>query len=85
MIPRFKEQRTWDNLLGRVIVDYELAPNAMVYASASRGYLGGEFNNGTTSRSAATFVDLEMLVAYEIGLKSELFNRKVRFNASGFI
>jgi iron complex outermembrane receptor protein len=85
VIPPFKDQRTWNNFSGRVIVDYELARNAMVYASASRGYRGGEFNNGTTSPSAATFVDPETLDAYEIGLKSELFNRKVRFNASAFI
>ena len=85
VIPPFKDQRTWNNFSGRVIVDYELARNAMVYASTSRGYRGGEFNNGTTSPSAATFVDPETLDAYEIGLKSELFNRKVRFNASAFI
>ncbi|MDP9085980.1 MAG: TonB-dependent receptor, partial [Pseudomonadota bacterium] len=53
---------------------------AQIYASASRGYKAGGFN----SVQINSFFAPESVWNFEGGFKSELFNRRVRFNASGY-
>ncbi len=70
----------------RISVDYRFSPSAMVYATASTGFKGG----GVTARPFTTKQAIngtfnpENLVAYELGIKTDLFDRRVRFNLSGF-
>jgi iron complex outermembrane receptor protein len=65
----------------KAALDYSPVPGVMTYASFSRGYKAGTFAilpfNPAVTKA-------ETLDAYEIGLKSELFDRHVRFNAAAF-
>jgi iron complex outermembrane receptor protein len=66
----------------------------MIYASFNTGYKAGVYNVssmcnitvvGTCPAAAiASSVNPEHLTAYEVGLKSELFDRMVRFNIAAF-
>jgi len=69
----------------RAILDYQLSHDVMLYGSYSTGYRAGAIN-GTAyaSPTQVTFVDPEELTAYEAGIKSELFDHRVRLNASVF-
>ena len=73
---------TW-NLMGR----YEIAPEASVYARVATGYRSGGFNaSGAVipgTNQIANFNE-ESLISYELGLKSELFDRKLRLNVAGY-
>lgn len=74
----------------RAVLDHKFTPDVMAYASHSRGFHTGQLPaGGTITFPDGTVRDApdvlpEVLDAYEIGLKTELFNRKLRFNISGF-
>jgi iron complex outermembrane receptor protein len=54
----------------------------MVYGSVSRGFKSGGFN--LTAASSDPPFNPEYLTAYEAGVKSTLFDQRLRLNASGF-
>lgn len=70
----------------KVGVDYRPTDNMMLYASWSRGYRSGGFSGrGATLFSSTTPFDPETVDSYEIGLKSDFFDRKLLLNLSAFI
>jgi iron complex outermembrane receptor protein len=71
----------YDKLTYKGSLDYQVTDNIMVYGSVSRGYKSGNFNLLTYSR---TPVDPEILDAYEVGFKAELFERRLRLNGAYF-
>ena len=85
----------WDNLSGRVGVDYTSDDDVMLFATISQGYKSGGFNtrltvDGTaetgyvTPAFALAPFDEEKNINYEIGVKSELMDGRMRFNSSVF-
>lgn len=71
-----EEEPTW-----RIALNQELNPDVSVYASYNRGIKSGGFNIATPQAPAYL---TETLDAFEIGLKSELFDRRLTFNTSAF-
>lgn len=76
----FEKQRTdW-----RIAGDYRFSPELMVYAQVSTGYRAGGVNPRPFYINQAQSFQPETIVAYEAGFKSDLFDRKLRFNVSAF-
>jgi iron complex outermembrane receptor protein len=71
----------WD---WRADLDYHFTDDLMGYAEFSTGYKGGGVNPRPFVPSQVQPFGPETLNAYEIGLKSTLFDRKMRLNLSGF-
>ncbi len=71
----------WSKLTWRLSLDQEFAPGILGYATYSRGFKAGTFN---TTAGNDPGVDPEQIDDYEVGLKTELFNRRVRLNVAGF-
>ena len=72
--------KTWDKFTPRVAVDYQIAPNILLYGSWSEG-----FKSGTYSLGAGTPpVNPETVSAFEAGLKSKLFDERLQYNLAGF-
>ncbi|MET0362619.1 MAG: TonB-dependent receptor [Sphingobium sp.] len=65
-------------------VNYKITPDILVYAKTSKGYRGGGFNLRGTSPLSFTPFDPESVTDYELGLKSEFLDRRVRFNLALF-
>ncbi|WP_445376370.1 TonB-dependent receptor [Niveispirillum fermenti] len=67
-------------------VNYKVDPDIMLFASATNGYKSGGWNS-RTAYLPETFQDMspETAWSYEAGMKSDLFDRRVRFNVTGFI
>lgn len=69
-------------------LDYQVNPDLMLYAKASRGYKSGGFNGRaiTSMGSINEFApfDEEVVAVYEVGLKSDWFERRLRANAAAF-
>jgi iron complex outermembrane receptor protein len=79
--PPFSSDASFRNFSGRAVVDYKLSRDVLAYASFSQGFKSGGFNAfGLVPAFKPETVD-----AYEAGLKSELFDRKLRLNADGFL
>ena len=71
---------------GTIIVDYKFSDDIMGYFSASRGYRAGAINGQTyLSPAQVTFVQPEILDAFEVGLKTRLMDDRVQLNIAGFI
>lgn len=74
------DQFTWN-----LMAAYDVQEHANVYARIASGYRSGGFNSqdpvipGTTKLDS---FDPETVTSYELGLKSELFDRRFRFNAA---
>ncbi|MBS0505146.1 MAG: TonB-dependent receptor [Proteobacteria bacterium] len=72
--------RDFDRFNWAVTADYEWSNDVMTYARVATGYKAGGFN----ARSANSGFEPEDLTSYEIGLKSELLDRRLRFNLALF-
>lgn len=85
LVPFARLRDTFKSFTWRIAADYDLAPDILAYASIDRGFKAGGFNIGLiTSVAERTRVDPEYLTSYEIGLKSTLFDRRLRLNISAF-
>ncbi|WP_447726585.1 TonB-dependent receptor [Sphingomonas koreensis] len=69
----------------RAALQYRVSPELMIFGQVSTGFKSGGANPRPFFPSHAIPFNPETLTAYEIGFKSDLFDRRVRFNASGFI
>ena len=78
---------SWDSLTYRADAQYQASSGLMFYGSVARGFKSGGFNvRGNTDLSNLGFApfDPETAVTYEVGLRSEWLDRKLRFNATVF-
>ncbi|MEQ8990898.1 MAG: TonB-dependent receptor [Pseudomonadales bacterium] len=75
-----EQDEKWNETTWKVGADLDVTDEAMVYASVSKGFHAGGFNGG----SCGDEYDPETLLAYEIGLKSQLADGRVRLNVAGF-
>ncbi|BAK66201.1 TonB-dependent receptor-like protein [Sphingobium sp. SYK-6] len=65
-------------------VNYELSANMLVYASAATGYTLPGFNPRPQQPSQIAQFDGNESVAYELGAKLDMFDRRLRLNLAGF-
>ncbi|MBQ1559675.1 MULTISPECIES: TonB-dependent receptor [Caulobacter] len=80
-----KQSKTFSAVSGRLGLRYAVSDDTNVYATYNRGYKSGGFFGGmaTTAAQMEPYKN-ETLDAYELGMKSEFFDRRVRLNVSGF-
>ena len=71
----------WDNVSGRIVLDYTPNDDTLIYASISNGFKSGGFNLGTTAPVPS--FDEETVLSYELGYKGT-FNDTLRINAAAF-
>ena len=69
------QQGTFDKLSSRVYLSYSLSDDANLYGSISEGFRSGGFN----AVDVPPF-DPETVLAYEVGLKSNLLDNRLRSN-----
>ena len=82
----FQKRRVkFDEFTGRAVVDLQVTPNNLLYASYSRGYKSGGINPPLQPIFAVsdTF-NPEFIDAFEIGSKNTLANGRVILNLTGF-
>lgn len=76
----FPAKVKFDEVTWKLGVEYDVAPGIFTYASVSNGYKAGGFNLSSDGRS----YDPEKIKAYEVGVKSDLFDRTARINIDSF-
>jgi iron complex outermembrane receptor protein len=79
-IARYKGSR-WD---WRAALNYRFSPEVMVYASFATGFKGGGTNPRPFYASQVISFDPEVLYSYEVGAKTDLFDRRLRFDIDAF-
>jgi iron complex outermembrane recepter protein len=74
----------------RTGLNFNFTPDILAYASIATGFKSGDFNGSFLSANPVEIarqlepVQPEKVTAYEIGMKSALFDRHVTFNAAAF-
>jgi iron complex outermembrane recepter protein len=74
-----------ENVTWKIGLDFKPTDQSLIYASISKGVKSGGFFSGITTDNAqlAPFAP-EELIAYEVGAKAELFERRVLVTGSAF-
>ena len=74
-----------NNVSWRGGLDYKVSNSTLVYANVSRGYKAGSFPLfGAPNAKQYLPVTQESVTAYETGIKTDLFDRRVHLNAAAF-
>lgn len=81
VVSRGSNQDHWAKLSYRLSIDHQFSPGFLGYISYNRGFKAGTFNS---TSPAAAGVKPEVLDDYEVGVKTELFDRRLRLNLAGF-
>jgi iron complex outermembrane receptor protein len=65
-------------------LDYEVTDNAMLFASATKGFKSGGFNYSARTVAALSFGP-EQIWSYEAGVKTDWLDKRLRVNLTGFL
>ena len=80
--PEDSVDQSFNDPTWRIALDYKFTPDILGYVSYNRGIKSGGY--GALSPVDTAAFDPEQLDAYEVGVKSELLDRRLRLNASAF-
>jgi iron complex outermembrane receptor protein len=78
---------TFPRATWRLSLDHHLSETLMGYVSYNRGYRSAAYvvgNVGLNTPLSNKVLKPEIVDAYELGLKSDMFNRRVRLNAAAY-
>lgn len=73
--------KSWPKLTSRLAVDYEFTPDVLGYVSYNRGFRSGIYTNTAVNVPPAA---PETVDAYEVGLKTQLLDDRLRINGAAF-
>ena len=84
-VPRTTLRGSWHARTPMAALELEWPRHGLFYLSAARGFKSGGFNGrvNTNANEAQSF-DPEFLWSYELGVKSEWLDRRLRLNAAVF-
>lgn len=74
----------WDEISPKVGMEYDFDEDTMGYATVSSGFRSGVYNGRPTSTAQVSVADPETLLAYEIGLKNQLWDNRIQMNGALF-
>jgi len=72
---------SWSDVSPRFAIEYQWTSDVMTYASMTKGFRSGGINIG---RGGLSEYDPETVWSYEAGIRTDLFDRMMRFNLTGF-
>jgi len=76
---------SWRALTGRAGLEYTTAKGDLIYVAVSRGYKSGVFpSQNNVLQSVDVALNPEKVWNYEVGLRSDWLDQRLRFNATGF-
>jgi len=81
LAPDVRDSRSEGAFTYRAAIDHRFSDQLLIYASTSRGYKSGAYN---LLPAVAPPAEAEKIQAYEVGFKSDLFDKRVRLNGALF-
>lgn len=78
----FSKDLEFGEWLPKAVLSYDVSPNAMVYASVAKGYLEGGYNYAQATDEDSFEYDPEYTWNYELGIKTDWFDKRLIANAS---
>ncbi len=82
---RIQADDDWSEFVPSASVSWQFRDDSLLYFTAARGYKSGAFVSSTTTpEAAAVALEPETATNFEVGIKSELLDNRLRLNASAF-
>ncbi len=82
--PPLSAEKSWGAFTPRVAIDYSPNDDLTIYASISRGFKAGGFNTYGAFDGAPNDFDPEFVWNYEVGMKGDWFDNRLRAAVTGF-
>ncbi len=79
------DQLTFNELLPKFGINFQLTSDALLYSSIARGYKSGGWNADFITTLENFQFDPEYAVNYEVGVKSAFFDKRLIMNVAGFV
>ncbi len=79
-----RKAEAWDNVGWKLGLDYKITNGTMIYTSWARGFKSGGFTGRLGADSDLGPYGPEKVDTYETGIKTDLLDRRLRVNLSGF-
>lgn len=76
--------KSWSDVSPKFGLDYQATDDVMLYASVSKGYQSGGFNGRVYAPREPESFDPQELWAYQVGMKSDWLDRRLRVNADAY-
>jgi iron complex outermembrane receptor protein len=79
----FDAKQSWNDFSPMASIDYQVAPDVMVYGRVAKGFKSGGFNGRANSVAERTAYEPETVTSYEAGVKSTIA-KQLRLNLTAF-
>jgi iron complex outermembrane receptor protein len=83
-MPERRFGRSEDDFSPSLSLNYKWNDKVLTYATVSRGFKSGGYNVFSVTPTDDAEYEPEFVTSYEIGLKSDLLENRLRFNASAY-
>ncbi|MBD7939947.1 TonB-dependent receptor [Brevundimonas guildfordensis] len=82
----YDSEKTFNEVTGKVGVEYDLASASLLYADISRGFKAGGFNQSVAlvTRDALMPFEPEEIISYTIGVKNRFLENRLQLNGELF-
>lgn len=84
LLPLTTVDEEWNSVTPRVGIEFQAREGTLLYASYAEGFRSGGFNGRPTSPQSITPYDPEDSKVYEVGLKADLLDNRLRTNLAIF-
>ncbi|TAK54498.1 MAG: TonB-dependent receptor [Gammaproteobacteria bacterium] len=84
LLPPSTQSDSWSDTSLRAGLDFQATDDVLLYLSVAEGFKSGGFNGRARNVGELEGYDPETILAYEIGMKSEWLDRRLRLNAAAF-
>lgn len=85
LVPPTRKDLAYERTDWRTALDYAWSDRLNSYVSVATGFRGGGFNGRPFNASEVTSFLPETLLAYEVGLKGEWLDQRLRVNVAAFL
>ncbi|MCF6195355.1 MAG: TonB-dependent receptor, partial [Emcibacter sp.] len=84
IVPLSTISDNWGSFSPKASLDFQVTEDVMTYASISKGFKSGGFNGRPTTNAEVESFAPETVLAYEVGVKSQWADNRVRLNMAAF-
>ncbi|MEN0039474.1 MAG: TonB-dependent receptor [Cellvibrio sp.] len=84
-VDHLRDKKSYNEPLPKVGINFQLAPDVLLYTSVARGYKSGGWNADFITTLEHFQFDPEYAMNYELGAKSSFFDKRLTFNLAGFV
>ena len=84
LLPYSEQSGSWTDTSFRTGLDFRWTDDVLVYFSVAEGFKSGGFNGRARNVGELEGYDPETILSYEIGMKSEWLDHRLRLNLAAF-